>query len=87
MTSAWHRITAPPDSERRVLVAHDDGYIEMAFWNGSKFEHDWPMAIVGATKLSVLMDAVTTTASVPRAKYWCDLPIPPTQKHLYEENT
>lgn len=78
--TTWHPITTPPDSQRRVLVAQDDGYIEMAYWNGVKFEHDWPLAIVGATKLNVLMDATLTGASVPRGTHWCDLPITPTKE-------
>lgn len=40
----WHEVEGDrrcvPDSERRVLVAQDDGYIEMAYWNGSAFEFD-----------------------------------------------
>jgi hypothetical protein len=53
-----------PDKERRVLVAQDDGYIEMAYWNGQDFEFDWPTLAV---------------APAPRVRYWCDLPETPTE--------
>lgn len=54
-----------PDKERRVLVAQDDGYIEMAYWNGEYFEHDWPASQRGAV--------------VHRVKWWADLPEIPTE--------
>ena len=50
-----------PGRQGRVLVAQDDGYIEMAYWNGSEFEFDWP----------------GSPAPVPRVRYWCDLPDTP----------
>jgi hypothetical protein len=52
-----------PGKEGRVLVAQDDGYIEMAYWNGKEFEFDWP----------------SSTDTVPRVRYWCDLPDTPTE--------
>jgi hypothetical protein len=50
-----------PGRQCRVLVAQDDGYIEMAYWNGTEFEFDR----LGDT--------------VPRVRYWCDLPDTPTE--------
>jgi hypothetical protein len=65
----WHEVEQGerkclPDSQRRVLVAQDDGYIEMAYWDGTSFQFDWP----------TMLDA-----KIPRGKYWCDLPEPPTE--------
>jgi len=58
-----------PDSQRRVLVAQDDGYIEMAEWTGREFIHDWPSASFSGPPRPV----------VPRVRYWCDLPDTPTE--------
>ena len=64
----WHdygledREFTVPDSHRRVLVSQDDGYIEMAYWDGSTFQFDWP----------TMLDA-----KIPRVRYWCDLPDTP----------
>jgi hypothetical protein len=69
----WHdygledREYTVPDSQRRVLVAQDDGYIEMAYWNGLAFEHDWMPGPYGSAP----------TPTVPRVRYWCDLPDTP----------
>jgi hypothetical protein len=53
-----------PDSQRRVLVAQDDGYIEIGYWDGARFHFDYP----------TLVDA-----TIPRVRYWCDLPETPTE--------
>jgi len=59
-----------PSSQRRVLVAQDDGYIEMAEWTGREFIYDWPSgSSYGDLPIPV----------VPRVRYWCDLPDPPTE--------
>lgn len=68
--TVWHKVDHGderllPDKERRVLVAQDDGYIEMAYWNGEYFEHDWPASLTGAV--------------VYRVKWWADLPEIPTE--------
>lgn len=68
--TTWHDITTPPDSERRVLVAQDDGYIEMAEWTGKQFVHDYEVYSYGMPR-----------PSVPRARYWCDLPSPPQKEN------
>lgn len=64
-----------PDKERRVLIAQDDGYIEMAYWNGQYFEHDWPLAVVGGVPLTTRIPG-----RVPRVKWWADLPETPTEE-------
>ena len=58
-----------PDSQRRVLVAQDDGYIELAEWTGREFIFDWPSGSCGDPPKPV----------VPRVRYWCDLPETPTE--------
>lgn len=65
----WNPASQPPDEYRRVLVAQDDGYIEMAEWFGGEFIHDWPSANCGAPPRPI----------VPRVRYWCDLPETPTE--------
>jgi len=77
----WHEFDqgdrkCTPDKERRVLVAQDDGYIEMAYWNGESFEHDWPIAIVGSREV---WNTHHLPSRVPRVRYWCDLPEIPTE--------
>lgn len=77
----WHAVEQGegrclPDKERRVLVAQDDGYVEMAYWNGSDFEHDWPMPIIGSLKLDSLLKK---PPRISRVRYWCDLPETPTE--------
>lgn len=67
-----------PDSQRRVLVVQDDGYIEMAYWNGQLFEHDWPPAIIGSSKVEI----GSLPSRVPRVKYWGDLPDAPTEEDM-----
>lgn len=57
-----------PDSERRVLVAQDDGYVEAAVWTGSEFIYDWPPSYY-----------TIPTPSVPRVRYWADIPEAPTE--------
>jgi len=52
-----------PGKEGRVLVAQDEGYIEMAYWNGKEFEFDWP----GSPEM------------VSRVRYWCEIPDTPTE--------
>lgn len=65
-----------PDKERRVLVAQDDGYIEMAYWNGESFEHDWPpIPMCGDPS----RPPHPFPSTVPRVRYWCDLPETPTE--------
>lgn len=69
----WHELEqgdrrCVPGEQRRYLVAQDDGYIEMAEWNGKEFIHDWPPTPYGMP-----------TPSVPRVRYWCDLPETPTE--------
>ena len=73
----WHdycledgRSRVVPDSQRRVLVAQDDGYIEMAYWNGKEFEHDWMPGPYGSAPIP----------TVPRVRYWCDLPDTPQEE-------
>lgn len=63
-----------PDSQRRVLVAQDDGYIEMAYWDGNVFDFDWPAVVYGSAKPGSL-----PPRRVPRVRYWCDLPDTPTE--------
>lgn len=77
----WHELDhgdeqCLPDKERRVLVAQEDGYIEMAYWNGKVFEYDWPTPIAGSLKLDSLFKK---PPRVPRVRYWCDLPETPTE--------
>lgn len=64
--TTWNSIDNPPDTERRVLVAQDDGYIEMAEWTGRRFIHDW-----------LVVSYALPRPVVERAVYWCDLPSPP----------
>ena len=66
----WHQggRNCCPDSERRVLVAQDYGYIEMAEWNGVAFVHDWPYS-----------PRSTVRSPVPRVRYWADIPQLPTE--------
>ncbi len=77
----WHDYGLPdqrcpvPDGQRRVLVAQDDGYIEMAYWNGQSFEHDWPQAIIGSSRVEI----GSLPSLVPRVRYWCDLPETPAE--------
>jgi hypothetical protein len=75
----WHEVEQGerkclPDSPRRVLVAQDDGYIEMAYWDGTVFAFDWPLVVYGSAKPGTLPPRM-----VPRVRYWCDLPETPTE--------
>lgn len=57
-----------PHKQARYLVCQDDGYLEMAEWNGSEFVHDWPS-----------IPYAPPIPRVPRVKYWSELPEPPTE--------
>jgi hypothetical protein len=68
-----------PDSQRRVLVVQDDGYIEMAYWDGNVFTHDWPTAIVGSKEAWA---KAHLPSRVPRVMCWGDLPDAPTHEEI-----
>jgi hypothetical protein len=76
----WHELDQGgrrclPNTERRVLVAQDDGYVEMAYWNGHSFEHDWP----SLHPPQRIYQTVQSPAVVPRVRYWRDIPEAPTE--------
>lgn len=75
ITVVWHEFDQGdrkclPGREMRVLVAQDDGYIEMAEWNGKEFVHDWPAYSYG-----------TPSPRVVRVRYWAELPDTPTENN------
>lgn len=64
----WHEFNqgdrkCVPGRECRVLVAQDDGYIEMAEWAGGEFRYDWPPTSYAASP-----------PPIQRVRYWADLP-------------